>query len=144
MTQDIQPGKRYEPCGCPKGYCNCDHAPSSGWGERVYVFVAYQDKVPFFSALFDDHTQLKIFSGEHSFKHKKQGYSSTYFELTDKSFLVSEIAKTKAEIREKLPGEESRYKGVKVREQDEYYFAGREDGHNAYREAALRVIDEMP
>lgn len=60
----------------------------------IWVFVAYKNVsgdidekggVPFFSKLFDDHTQLKTFSAKHSAEHKKNvsGYNSTYFELTD-------------------------------------------------------------
>jgi len=36
--------------------------------ERLWIFVAYKDDVPFFSRIFNDHTEMKIFSGEHSSK----------------------------------------------------------------------------
>ena len=64
--------------------------------ERVWIFIAYKgDKygtVPYFSKLFTDHTELKIFSANHSQEEKDNkkvpNYHSTYLDLTDKSLLT--------------------------------------------------------
>lgn len=59
--------------------------------ERVWVFVAYNEDVPFFSKLFTNHEDMKMFSAQHSSFYKKQPaikYTSTYFDLTDKSELT--------------------------------------------------------
>jgi hypothetical protein len=52
--------------------------------ERIFIFIAYSDHVPFFSTLFLDHTEMKIFSGKHSgkYKNKVKNYTSTYLDLT--------------------------------------------------------------
>lgn len=56
---------------------------------RIWVFVAYKGDVPYFSKLFNNHEELKEFSATHSKAEKGnvENYSSTYFDLTDKSFL---------------------------------------------------------
>ena len=56
---------------------------------RIWIFIAYNDGVPYFSKLFSDHTELKIFSSEHSYKEKEKGikFTSTYLDLTDKTLL---------------------------------------------------------
>lgn len=53
--------------------------------ERVWVFVASRDGVPYFSKLFTDHTEMKEFSAKHS--RNIESYSSTYYDLTDKTLL---------------------------------------------------------
>lgn len=57
--------------------------------QRVWIFIAYKDdgygKIPFFSKLFDDHSELKEFSANHSSVHNNPDgkYSSTYLDLFD-------------------------------------------------------------
>ena len=53
--------------------------------ERVWVFVELRNEVPYFSKLFTDHTGMKEFSAKHS--RNIEGYSSVYYELTDKTLL---------------------------------------------------------
>ena len=84
---------------------------------RLWIFVAYQDGVPFHSSIFDDHTKLKEFSAKHSDGlHRKEGYTSTYFDLTDQSFVSQERASVREdvlrEVVEIVEGmkKESRYK----------------------------------
>jgi len=58
---------------------------------RIWIFIAYkEDRLPFFSKLFDDHTKLKIFSAMHSakWKNKHKEYSSTYLDLTDLNLII--------------------------------------------------------
>lgn len=54
--------------------------------DRVWVFAASRNGVPYFSKLFTDHTELKEFSANYSDDVK--GYSSTYYDLTDKTLLT--------------------------------------------------------
>jgi hypothetical protein len=66
--------------------------------KRIWVFVAYRNvidnekygTIPYFSKLFDDHGDMKEFSGKHSAMEKSltPGYHSTYFDLTDQSNVV--------------------------------------------------------
>lgn len=77
---------------------SCKHCVSSpvSWEKRVWVFVASNSNVPFFSKLFTDHTEMKEFSAKHSSFYKKQSaikYSSDYFDLTDTSLLATEREK---------------------------------------------------
>ena len=63
---------------------------------RIWIFIAYnEDGVPFFSKLFLDHAELKMFSGKHSveWKDKCKEYSSTYLNLFDHSILPESLKK---------------------------------------------------
>ena len=76
--------------------------------DRVWVFAASRNGVPYFSKLFTDHTELKEFSANYSDDVK--GYSSTYYDLTDKTLLTQAqqqgeqigVEKTKKEIKQRL------------------------------------------
>ena len=73
--------------------------------KRIWVFVAYKNNVPYFSKLFDDFDEMKIFSGKHRHsgtpEESKTNFHSTYFDLTDKS-LVEEIVEKAREERERI------------------------------------------
>lgn len=62
--------------------------------KRVFIFIAYEDDVPFYSRLFDDHEKMKMFSAIHSTENKGavKNYRSDYLDLTDKRFLKEMIA----------------------------------------------------
>lgn len=57
---------------------------------RVWIFIAYKEEgLPFFSKLFTNHTELKLFSAKHSaeWKDKCKEYTSTYLDLFDHTAL---------------------------------------------------------
>lgn len=75
------------------------------WEERIWIFIAYKEEgLPFFSKLFTDHAEMKVFSAEHSDKNKSlcKDYSSTYFELTDKDLLSQKDTERNAELRREI------------------------------------------
>lgn len=80
--------------------------------ERIWIFVAYKSDewgdIPIFSKLFDDFNEMKEFSGEHSAKnkHSVSGYHSTYFDLTDKSYIQQQYRLGKEELAEEIRHEQ--------------------------------------
>lgn len=124
---------------CRDRNCPC-HTPSAGWEvvlapEGTALAEFQKERTRAISEMFDNMREDGIYP------------TGKFFARLDKcveKLIADEIAKTKAAIREKLPGPSVLNDNVFPYEPKHYETHAEADGWNAYREEALRIIDETP